>query len=92
MQSIHDQIKYPCDSCDYQATIQRNLRRHKKSVHMKIIAGENSPIEHRGSVPEQMKHPCGIVDSQSYGVMDCCICCIFEKKKLVLILSYLDSS
>ena len=30
---MHDGVKYPCDKCNYQATEQSSLRKHKKSVH-----------------------------------------------------------
>ena len=32
-QSNHDGVRYDCDMCDYQATIQSNLARHKQSKH-----------------------------------------------------------
>ena len=31
--SVHDGIKYQCDHCDYKATTQYNLKKHKMSVH-----------------------------------------------------------
>ena len=35
MQSIHDQIKYPCTECGYQATQKCHLKRHMNSVHLR---------------------------------------------------------
>ena len=31
-ESIHGGVKYQCDRCDYAATKQRNLKKHKKMI------------------------------------------------------------
>ena len=36
IESIHEQIKYPCDLCEYQAPLQGSLNTHIKSVHEKV--------------------------------------------------------
>ena len=36
-QSLHEQKKFPCTLCNYQATQQDTLTKHKKSVHHKSV-------------------------------------------------------
>ena len=33
VESVHDGVKYSCESCDYKATTKGNLQRHVVSVH-----------------------------------------------------------
>ena len=36
IKSVHEQIKYPCNLCEYKATVRGSLKRHVESVHEKV--------------------------------------------------------
>ena len=36
VQTVHEGIRYPCDSCNYEATQKQNLERHKRNAHGKV--------------------------------------------------------
>ena len=33
VESIHEGVRYPCNQCDYKATLKGNLKKHKMSKH-----------------------------------------------------------
>ena len=34
--SVHENVKYPCNQCDFKATLKSSLKRHQTSVHENI--------------------------------------------------------
>ena len=66
--SVHEESKYSCGWCEYQATTKGSLDQHRRSVHeeMKYPCGqyehhamsEYDIEKHRKWVHEAMKYPC----------------------------------
>ena len=50
-QSVHRGVKYPCDQCEYKATVKYNLTKHVKSKHEGVY--------------EDIKYPCDLCEYQA---------------------------
>ena len=68
-QFVHEEIKYPCDACDYLAILKGHKRRHKQSVHegkkylCDYLATEKGRLRtHKHFVHKGKKYPCDACD------------------------------
>ena len=68
IRSIHQGLRYPCTICDYQATQQGDLTKHKRSIHQGLkypctvceyqATQQGDLIKHKKSSHQGLKYPC----------------------------------
>ena len=72
---MHKKVKYTCDQCEYQATLESNLKRHNEAVHLKVkhpcnqyeykVTGKSSLKAYIESVHEKVKYSCTLCEHKT---------------------------
>ena len=74
--NIHGKVKYPCDQCDYRATLKQCLENHIQSVHLKTkwicklcneaLSSRAYLLKHTKAVHEKKKYSCEQCPDKEY--------------------------
>ena len=69
LKSVHEGVKYPCNQCNYKATLKDSLQKHIKAIHDGVkypcvkcsykASLQSDLLKHHKSVHIGVKYPCG---------------------------------